>query len=120
LRAAGFKTAILSNGSPDMLETAVRAAGMDGCFDRLLSVEAAGIFKPDPRAYRVAVDHMGVSAGRICFVSSNGWDIAGPAPFGFRAAWITRAREPRERLPSGPEIELTDLRSLPQLVGRTA
>ena len=120
IRAAGFKTAILSNGSPEMLEAAVHGADMNDCFDQLLSVEAAGIFKPDPRAYRVAVDHLGMSADRICFVSSNGWDIAGAAHFGFRAAWINRAGEPRERLPSGPEIELTDLRPLPQRVGRTA
>jgi 2-haloacid dehalogenase len=120
IRASAVKTAILSNGSPAMLEAAVRAADMDGCFDQLLSVEAVGIFKPDPRVYRLAVDRLDVPAARICFVSSNGWDIAGAAHFGFRTVWINRAGEPRERLPSGPEIELTDLRSLPQLVGRIA
>ena len=120
LRAAGFKTAILSNGSPDMLQAAVRAADMEDCFDQLLSIETVGIFKPDARAYRLAVDQLGVPANRICFVSSNGWDVAGAAHFGFRAVWINRAGEPRERLPSGPETELTDLRSLPQRVGRTA
>ncbi len=120
LRAGGFRTAILSNGSPDMLGSAVRAADMADCFDRVLSIEAVGIFKPDPRVYRLAVDRLDVPAARICFVSSNGWDIAGAAHFGFRTVWINRAGEPRERLPSGPEIELTDLRSLPQLVGRIA
>ena len=116
----GMATAILSNGSPDMLESAVRGAVMADCFDRVLSIEEIGVFKPDPRAYRLAVDRLAVPATRICFVSSNGWDIAGAAHFGFRTVWINRAGEPRERLPSGPEIELTDLRSLPQLVGRAA
>jgi 2-haloacid dehalogenase len=87
-------------------------------FDVVLSVEDVGVFKPHPRVYRLAVERLGVAAERICFVSSNGWDIAGAAHFGFRAVWINRAGEPRERLPTGPEIELGDLAALPQCVAR--
>jgi 2-haloacid dehalogenase len=118
LRGAGFKTAILSNGAPAMLQAAVEAAGLAAQFDALLSVEAVGIFKPHPRVYQLAVDRLGAAVDRICFVSSNGWDIAGAAQFGFRAVWINRAGEPREQLPRGPEIELGDLATLPQCVAR--
>jgi 2-haloacid dehalogenase len=119
IRSAGFKTAILSNGAPAMLQAAVEAAGLATQFDALLSVETVGIFKPHPSVYRLAVERLGAAAKRICFVSSNGWDIAGAAQFGFRAVWVNRAREPRARLPSGPEIELGDLAALPQCVARS-
>ena len=119
IRGAGFKTAILSNGAPAMLQAAVAAADLAAQFDQVLSVEAVGVFKPHPSVYQLAVDRLGVAAARICFVSSNGWDIAGAAHFGFRAVWINRAREPRERLPAGPEIELGDLAELPQRVARS-
>jgi 2-haloacid dehalogenase len=119
LRAAEFKTAILSNGAPAMLQAAVEAAQLAAQFDAVLSVEDAGVFKPHPHAYRLAVVALGVAPERICFVSSNGWDIVGAAHFGFRAVWVNRAREPRERLPAGPEIELGDLAELPQRVARS-
>src|SRR5262245_12585317 len=82
IRGAGFKTAILSNGAPAMLQAAVEAAGLAAQFDAVLSVEAVGIFKPHPSVYRLAVERLGAAAERICFVSSNGWDIAGAAHFG--------------------------------------
>lgn len=118
IRGAGFKTAILSNGAPAMLQAAVDSADLAAQFDAVLSVEDVGVFKPHPRVYQLAVDRLGAAAERICFVSSNGWDIAGAAHFGFRAVWINRTGEPRERLPAGPEIELGDLAALPQCVAR--
>ena len=118
IRGAGFKTAILSNGAPAMLQAAVDSADLAAQFDAVLSVEDVGVFKPHPRVYQLAVDRLGAAAERICFVSSNGWDIAGAAHFGVRAVWINRTGEPRERLPAGPEIELGDLAALPQCVAR--
>jgi 2-haloacid dehalogenase len=117
-RAAGLKTAILSNGAPAMLQSAVEAAGIGALLDHVLSIEDVGIYKPHPRVYELAVDVLGVTAKRICFLSANGWDAAGAAQFGFRAVWINRAGEPRERLPAGPELELRDLAGLPDIVGR--
>jgi 2-haloacid dehalogenase len=118
VRRAGFKTAILSNGTPDMLATAVQAGGIGALFDDIISVESVGIYKPHPSVYQLAVERLGVAAARICFLSSNGWDAAGAAQFGFRVVWINRTREPRERLPRGPEAELNDLSGLPALIGR--
>lgn len=119
LREQGFRTAILSNGSPPMLELATERAGLAPLLDAVLSIEAVGVYKPHPSVYRLAVDRLQVEAARICFVTANGWDAAGAAQSGFRVAWINRQRQPRERLPAGPEIEIVSLGELPDRVLRT-
>lgn len=116
LRQAGYKTAILSNGSPMMLEAAVSNSGLTEQFDAVLSVETVGKFKPAPAVYRLAVDHFQVSANEILFHSSNAWDAAGAAVFGFRVAWINRFGQRPERLPGRPVVELTSLSQLPPLL----
>jgi 2-haloacid dehalogenase len=117
LRAGGLKTAILSNGEPRMLEAGARSAGIDDLLDAILTVEDVGIFKPHPTVYQLAVDRLGVAAGRIAFQSSNAWDVNGAATFGFRAVWINRLGMPAERLPGAAEHELRDLSKLPVLLG---
>ncbi len=94
LRDAGVACAVLSNGEPDGMARQVGAAGL--AFDALLSVEAAGTFKPDPRAYALAPAHFGCAAEEIAFVSSNPWDAFGAATFGFRVCWINRHARPAE------------------------
>lgn len=116
-RRRGLTTAILSNGSPDMLQAAVDGAGVGELLDAVLSVEEVGIYKPDPRVYQLAVDRLGVSAPAISFQSSNAWDVAGAASFGFRVAWINRFGQRRERLPAGADAELNSLAGLPALLG---
>jgi 2-haloacid dehalogenase len=117
LRAGGLKTAILSNGAPAMLQAGAASAGLAGLLDASLSVEEVGVFKPDPRVYRLAVERLGVAPGAIAFQSSNAWDIHGAACCGLRPVWINRQGAPRERLPGGPEHELGDLAGLPELLG---
>lgn len=120
LKRAGMKTAILSNGAPDMLNAGVAAAGLGALLDDVLSVEDIGAYKPDPRVYQLAVDRLGVDAPAICFMSSNGWDAAGAAAFGFRVVWVNRYGQPPERLPAQPDVELDSLLPLPELLGLTA
>lgn len=117
LKAGGIVTAILSNGAPAMLEAAVRSAGLTDRLDHILSVEDVGIFKPDPRVYRLVVDRMGVEAREVCFQSSNAWDAYAASHFGFRVAWVNRFNQPPERIPGAPDKQLTDLSPLPELVG---
>lgn len=117
LKAAGLKTAILSNGEPNMLEAAVNAAGLSGLLDEVLSVDGLEIYKPHPSVYQLAVDRLGVKADRIAFQSSNAWDVHGAATFGFRPVWINRFGAPVERLPGRAEHEMTDLTGLPDLLG---
>jgi len=109
LRDRGLRTAILSNGSPGMLASAVAAAGIGAALDDVLSVEAVGVFKPDRRVYQLVPDRMGVTPDGVLFVSANGWDASGAAGFGFRTAWINRAGLPLDRLAATPHHTLTDL-----------
>jgi len=120
LKQAGFVTAILSNGTPDMLADAVRGAQLDGLFDYILSVEQAGVFKPHPDVYRLAVDKLGVPAAQIAFQSSNAWDAHAASAFGMRVVWCNRYGQRRERLPGSPDHEIRSLAELPALLVRTA
>ncbi|MEM6902718.1 MAG: haloacid dehalogenase type II [Pseudomonadota bacterium] len=117
LRAAGYHTAILSNGSGNMLDSGVEHAGLGDLLDHVLSVDAVQIFKPDHRTYQMACDAFDVLPGEICFLSSNGWDAAGAAGFGFQVAWINRADLPVERLPARPKAIINSMEGLPALLG---
>ena len=117
LHEGGMRMAILSNGSPAMLAPVVAAAGFDGLFDAVISVEEAGVYKPHSSVYRLAVDRLGVPAGEIAFLSSNGWDAYSASAFGMRAIWCNRYRQPPERLPGAPEREIRSLAELPAFLG---
>jgi 2-haloacid dehalogenase len=117
LKEKGMKTAILSNGSPTMLTAALNSSALTAFIDATLSVEAVGTYKPHPSVYQIAVDRLGVPAGRICFLSSNGWDAAGAAAFGCRVVWVNRQGLPAENLPAHPERQIRSLSELPALLG---
>lgn len=120
LKAGGMCTGILSNGSTDMLTAAVRSAGLDELVDFVWSVDKRRIYKPHPDVYRLAVEGLEAAPRAICFLSSNAWDIAGAAHFGFRATWVNRFGQPRERLPGRATAELGSLEPLPDMVLATA
>lgn len=117
LKAAGLNTAILSNGSPDMLQGAVGSAGIAADLDAILSVEEVGIFKPDARVYGLVGKHFGCDRNEVLFVSSNGWDVAGAVAYGFRTLWVNRAGDPVDRLPGRPHEIARDLAAVPQIAG---
>ena len=117
VKGGGLRTAILSNGSPRMLTAAVENAGIGDLLDDVFSVDSIGIYKPHPSVYQMAVDGLNVEAGRICFMSSNAWDAAGAANFGFRVVWVNRFGQPRERIPGRHEHEVKTLDALPPLLG---
>jgi 2-haloacid dehalogenase len=96
LRANGLKTAILSNGSPAMLENAVRAAGIQDLFDAILSVDSLRFYKPRPAVYGLVAKRFGTAAQEVVFVSSNRWDVAGAKAFGFKTVWVNRTSKPDE------------------------
>ena len=99
LKDRGLVTAILSNGTPNMLEAAVQAAGLAPVLDFVLSVEEVGVFKPDPRVYQLAVDRLRIPASAISFQSSNAWDAYAASAFGMRVVWCNRYGQRGERLP---------------------
>lgn len=108
------KTAILSNGSPDMLDPLVKHSGLK--FDAVLSVDALQVFKPAPEVYQLAVDRLGVAKERIGFVSSNCWDALGAKSYGFTVFWINRLGAPVDRLGFEPDGMLGSLGELPEKI----
>ena len=108
LKSRNMRTAILSNGSPSMLDAAVRSAGLDKLVDEVLSVEDVGIYKPSRRVYRLAPS--------ICFVSANTWDAQAAAQFGFQVVRIDRFGLPNDRIPGKPAVIVKSLTELPGLL----
>ena len=117
LKQAGLQTAILSNGSPKMLDAVVKSANLVGLIDAVLSVEEVGVYKPHPRVYQLAVDRLKVPASAIAFQSSNAWDAYAASAFGMQVVWCNRYAQRRERLPGRPDREVRSLTELPSLVG---
>ena len=113
-KLTGHKTAILTNGSPDMIEPLVQQSGLR--FDAVLSVDAVKIFKPAPQVYELASPQLTIPATRIGFVSSNGWDALGARSFGFTVYWINRAGAPVDRLGFKPDGILGSLGDLPEVL----
>jgi 2-haloacid dehalogenase len=120
LKQCGMRTAILSNGTAQMLQAAVEGAQLNHLLDAVLSVEEVGIYKPHPRVYQLAVDRLGLEAGAIAFQSSNAWDAYAASAFGMRVVWCNRYGQRPERLPGKPDHEIRSLAELPGLLGLPA
>ena len=112
LKAAGAQTAILSNGTPAMLASAMNFAGIAGLVDACLSVDALGAFKTVPAVYALATRRLGVGPADISFQSSNRWDVAGAVRFGCHGVWINRTGQPDEYADLAPERVLSGLGGL--------
>jgi 2-haloacid dehalogenase len=113
LKSRGLQLAILSNGSPSMLEAAVRNAGIADQIDAILSVESVAVFKPHPSVYALAPNRLGIPTESICFLSSNSWDAYSAKAFGFKVLWCNRFGQAPEHIPSKPDEEIHDLSQLP-------
>ncbi|MBU6440939.1 MAG: haloacid dehalogenase type II [Betaproteobacteria bacterium] len=116
LRDAGLVTAILSNGTPTMLEAAVRSAGLNDLFDAVLSAHAVQVFKTDSRVYSYGLRQLGLGGDQVCFLSSNAWDAFAAKAFGMRVVWCNRYGQRPERLPGRPDHEIRSLDQLPALL----
>ncbi len=113
LRAKGKRCAILSNGSPSMLDSALRHAGLDKMFEHVLSVEEVGIYKPSRRVYRLAMQKLHIAdAPSICFVSANAWDAQAAAQFGFQTVRVMRTPGFNDRIPGRPAAVIDSLSKL--------
>jgi 2-haloacid dehalogenase len=112
-----MRIAILSNGSPRMLDAIVTGNNLAPLIDAVLSVDAVGVYKTHPKVYQLAVDRLGVPAAAIAFQSSNAWDAYAASAFGMRVVWCNRYGQRRERLPGNPDCEVKSLAELPALVG---
>jgi 2-haloacid dehalogenase len=116
LKARNVRIAILSNGSPRMLEAAVTSAGIAPLCDAVLSVDAVRRYKPRPEVYALVTDRFAIGPGDVVFVSSNRWDVMGAVGFGFHAVWLNRAQVPDEYPEQRPDRVINDLSALGSLV----
>ncbi|HEY8243316.1 MAG TPA: haloacid dehalogenase type II [Casimicrobiaceae bacterium] len=107
---------ILSNGTRAMLDPLVVASGLDDVIDGVISVDEAGVYKPSPRVYALAVDRLNVAPAAIAFVTANAWDAAGAQAFGFTAIWINRAEAPVERHAPPPAFAVGSLAEVAAIV----
>jgi 2-haloacid dehalogenase len=112
-RLAGRPRAILSNGSPAMLAAAVAASGLGAMLEHVISVDSVKTYKPSPRVYALGPETLGVPAGELLFVSSNGWDVAGAKAFGYQVAWCNRTGAPEEELGVRPDLIVSALDTVP-------
>ncbi|MGF1650791.1 MAG: haloacid dehalogenase type II [Hyphomicrobiaceae bacterium] len=109
LKTRGYTTAILTNGDPDMIETAARSAGIRDKLDQILTVHEIGVFKPDMRVYRLVTDRLGAGVEAVQFHSSNRWDAVGAKVFGFGTVWVNRTAQPLEYPETPPDRIEKDL-----------
>lgn len=116
LKSAGLATSVLSNGSTKMLHRLISGAKLEALLDNVFSVDQAGVFKPHPKVYQLAVDGLRIPANEIVFVPSNAWDAYAASAFGMRIAWCNRYGQRRERLPGNPHWEIRTLTELPQIL----
>jgi 2-haloacid dehalogenase len=117
LKQGGMRIAILSNGSPRMLDAIVTGNKLAPLIDAVVSVDEVGVYKTHPKVYQLAVERLGVPAATIAFQSSNAWDAYAASAFGMRVVWCNRYGQRRERLPGSPDCEVKSLAELPALVG---
>ncbi|MEL7107289.1 MAG: haloacid dehalogenase type II [Pseudomonadota bacterium] len=115
LMAAGVTNAILSNGSPDMLDGAVTSSGLGEWIEARLSVDAVGVFKPAAKVYDMVGAEFGTDPGEVLFVSSNGWDVCNAGAYGFHTIWVNRAGAPVDRVGRAPDHILRDLSGVPAI-----
>lgn len=112
LSASGARLAVLSNGSPEMLAAAAKAAEIVDLLDEIVSVDAIGSYKTDPRVYGLIEKKLGVASATVSFQSSNRWDVAGAVACGFRAVWINRTDQPDEYGDLPPVAVMSSLQGL--------
>ncbi|MEO1249192.1 MAG: haloacid dehalogenase type II [Pseudomonadota bacterium] len=115
LLGAGCRTAILTNGSKNMIGSAVKNADLENRITAILSVDDVKTFKPHPSVYQMVLDRFAVEPSDVCFITSNGWDAAGAGAFGFRVVWLNRFNRTQETLGPAPNAVLSDMTSLPGL-----
>jgi 2-haloacid dehalogenase len=109
LKDRGLRLAFLSNMTAEMLEAGIRNSGLENLFDHVLSTDRVQAYKPDPRAYQMAVDAFRLPPSAIAFAAFAGWDAAGAKAFGYRTFWVNRLNQPAEQLGLAPHSSGTTL-----------
>ena len=112
LKKKSFKLAILSNGTPELLNHLVKSSDLENLFDDIFSVEEVKIYKPDPKVYDIPVNKYKVSKGEITFLSANTWDVSGAGNYGYNSIWVNRNKSVFDKLDYKPKNEVKNLKQL--------
>ena len=116
LREKKFKLAILSNGTPSLLDELVKSNHLDNLFDDIFSIEQVGVYKPSSRVYDMPIKKYNISKGEVAFLSANTWDVSGGGNYGYQSIWVNRNNNIFDNLDFKPKYQITDLNKLIQLV----
>ena len=115
LKKQSFKLAILSNGTPELLNHLVKSSDLENLFDNIFSVEEVKIYKPDPKVYDIPINKYKVSKGEITFLSANTWDVSGAGNYGYNSIWVNRNNSVFDKLDYKPKNEIKNLKQLLEL-----
>ena len=116
LKEKKFKLAILSNGTPSLLDELVKSNHLDNLFDDIFSIEQVGIYKPSSRVYDIPIKKYKISKSEVAFLSANTWDVSGGGNYGYQSIWVNRNNNIFDNLDFKPKYQITDLNKLIQLV----
>jgi len=116
LKRKNFKLAILSNGTPDLLNQLVKSNSLQEFFDDIFSIETVGIYKPNADVYNIPIKKYNISKNEVLFLSSNTWDVSGGGNFGYKSIWVNRNSNIFDNLDYSPEFELKNLKDLLDII----
>ena len=116
LKKKDFKLAILSNGTPSLLENLVKNNNLENIFDDIFSIEEVGIFKPDSKVYELPVNKYNIKKDEILFLSANTWDVSGGGNYGYNSVWVNRNKNIFDNLDYQPLDEIHDLSELLEII----
>ena len=116
LKEKKFKLAILSNGTPSLLDELVKSNNLDNLFDDIFSIEQVGVYKPSSRVYDMPIKKYNINKSEVAFLSANTWDVSGGGNYGYQSIWVNRNNNIFDNLDFKPKYQITDLKKLIQLV----
>ena len=116
LKEKKFKLAILSNGTPSLLDELVKSNHLDNLFDDIFSIEQVGVYKPSYRVYDMPIKKYDINKSEVAFLSANTWDVSGGGNYGYQSIWVNRNNNIFDNLDFKPKYQITDLNKLIQLV----
>ena len=116
LKEKKFKLAILSNGTPSLLDELVKSNHLDNLFDDIFSIEQVGVYKPSSRVYDMPIKKYNIDKSEVAFLSANTWDVSGGGNYGYQSIWVNRNNNIFDNLDFKPKYQITDLNKLIQLV----
>ena len=116
LKEQGYKLAILSNGTPNLLKDLVKANNLENFFDDIFSIEEVGVYKPDTRVYDIPIKKYGIKKNEVIFLSSNTWDVSGGGNYGYQSIWVNRNGDAFDYLDFKPKNQINSLKGLLDII----